>query len=252
MTKTARSEERARFCNHCNALIGWFAAFCDECGLELTAGDVPSGGGEAPVETPYADVVQAHLRLLSRSRERAEVLARSVARLEKALERELAEGGATDRRSRLVGISERLLEMEDEWNELQYAYNRQSESVEEEFLAKNEEMALDVDLPLELRETLDGEVRGFVSLLEAVQSDLSKLGVEIERALWRQRSRLFGLPTGGSGPLVVMAGLSATLLVAGACALWRGGLLDLTTAGWSLVPGALVSVLWILFARSRR
>lgn len=251
MTKTARGEERTRFCDHCNALIGWFAAFCDECGLEVPVAE--EGGTPAPAreEARYAEVVQAHLRLLTRSRERTDALSRSVGRLQKGLARELSEGTGTDRRSRLVALSERLLELEDEWNEVQHAYNRQSESVEEEFLAKNEEMALDVDLPVELRETLDQEVRGFVSLLEAVQVDLSAVGAELDRALWRERSNLFGLPTGGTGPLLVLIGISLVVLVGGAAALWLTGTVSLATAALGAAPGAIVLALWAVFARSR-
>lgn len=202
-------QERVRFCNHCNGVIAWHALFCDVCGGRVDGGEAPAG---KPLEqAPERDLFQAHIRLLHRSRDQAAGLLKRVRRLERQVEGlERAAPGAEARR-RLIGLTERVLELDQDWEDLQRAYNRQSEGIEEDLQGRTGELEADIELPQELQEALESEVADFQKRLESAQEHIREVARRADLALARQTGRVLGMAASGKGALAaaVLAGCAA-------------------------------------------
>lgn len=193
-----QTEERVRFCDSCNAVIGWYASYCEECGLAVAEEDRGDAqGSEDQVTQVQRDLYKAHVRLAHRFHERAAHLNKQVVWLRKAVDREEGRPGSSESEQRLLLLAEKLLDLEEEWEEVQRAYNKGSETIEEEFLERIDELEADLELPPDLQHAVNEEVVGLVRLMEEIEKLINEIGRRIE--LFRQRARkggLFGVRVG--------------------------------------------------------
>ena len=89
--------QRARFCNACNAVVGWYAIHCDLCGNRIDAEPAdpsPSSANVAQmVRSSESDLFTSQMRLLHRFAEESSRLQKGVSRharrVRKAAERAL-------------------------------------------------------------------------------------------------------------------------------------------------------------------
>lgn len=205
----AAREERVRFCDQCNSVVGWYAEICEECGGRIGGGNGKATAVAAAPAAPAApavvekDLFKAHLRLIHRFKEQATHLGRAADRAEAALEDLAGKSPTPETRRSLLGFSERLLELEQEWEDLQRNYNTQSESIEEEFLDRIPDLEADIELSHEHQNAIESEVRSFLELLETLDRRQREIGRKLDVAIARHRSRVFGLSTSPRGTIVL-------------------------------------------------
>ena len=242
--------ERARFCNSCNAVIGWYATFCEECGNRVGEGSEPDGGALVEKATVERDLFRAHLRLVHGARERSEKLKQECVRLVSALKEVEGAPKAPASVRKVIALSERLLDLETDWEDIQHGYNRQSETIEEEFLARIEDLEADLELTPDHQEALGEEVSRFTQSLEEGVAELRETGRFLDVIRGRQESGLmaFGNTDRASG----VVACCSLLLGAGGIAygMTYAGLAAETmavTAG----PAMLGLVVMIIHARAR-
>jgi hypothetical protein len=236
-------EERVRVCRNCNAIVGWFALFCEACGTRQPPREAPPAaaaagavgpGATPPPETPApkaqeaaaaptADartvargLFQAQLGLMQRHRENVEALARDVEVVKKELA--AAEGLRRDlARRALDGLSERMFDAEHRWGELQVSYNRESEAIEEETRESMEMADLDAYLSPDENAMVEAEYAALAGRFEHVDGLLRDVGRAL--ALLRQgtQSAYLRAPGARSGPRVGLLVLTAGLV---ACSMY--------------------------------
>jgi len=215
-------EERARFCDSCNAVIGWFATFCDACGMRIgegARGARGSGGGELPssegreAASVEQDLYRAHLRLVHKSREAGEKMKKDCSRLVRSLKEIESRPRDPHNTRKLVGLSEKLVDLEQDWDQLQHGYNRQSEGIEEEFLSKIDELEADIELSPHHQQAIEEEVGRFLAALEEAAEELRETGRYLDVVQARQSSGLLGFGGGARAPWV--AGAVAAVLAGG-------------------------------------
>ncbi len=224
-------EERVRFCTTCNAVVGWFAMFCEQCGARqqaaeaLAVAQAGARGTARPVAAQVAvepaeispppeartlarDLFRGQLRLIHRHRQQAEdlegevgSLGRDVARLDK-----LTSG--TERRLQLDRLSERVLACEHRWEECQRAYNRESEDIEESFRENMESAEIDAYLTPEEQAAVETEYSNLTTKLDALDAAMRAAGTELAQARSRYESRYFGLPATSHTAAYVSLGLA--------------------------------------------
>lgn len=223
-------EERVRFCDHCNAVTSWWSVHCEECGQRLAH---PHGEGKRQkqprvagagkrLEGPLGDLFRAHMRLLHRARAQADDLERRVARFETTL------GKAMRRASRdaALAFSRQLVELEEDWERVQEAYNRQVEGLEEE--QPPEIPHLHEDLLPELQSALETEFGGLSSELGTLAERLHRAGGEVDLMLARCSSRFFGLELGTSNGRAALVWIAVGLAVVGPGAAFAIGVAPLS------------------------
>lgn len=202
--KARESEERVRFCDGCNAVVGWYAIHCESCGIRLKGRDGgDEDGARLDPDSLGGQLFKAHLRLIHRSRERAERLNKSVDRWTARvadLEARLPKASA---RAGLDQAGERLLDLEEEWGEIQRAFNRQSEVIEEDFNERQSEMEVDIELGPEHQAAVEEEVSALLELLEGSQESLVEAGRRLDLARARAKSGILGLGSSARGTLVL-------------------------------------------------
>jgi hypothetical protein len=282
-------EERVRVCRVCNAIVGWFALFCETCGAKQEphtgghAAPSPAGGPAAAPASPAAavqeppgrplevgihsqlsgsagdaravarELFQSQLRLIHKHREGVEGLMRSVDTIKKSL---AAAGRAKGRdavRHGLDAASEQVWEAEQKWGELQVAYNRESEMLEEESRENMEAADFDAYLSPDENAKVETEFATLREQFDRVDSGLRDVGRDLARARQESDSRyLAGSGSGASRPWGLIA---LTIVLVGVSAWFVLSKADRdhpeTTAG---IAGPLVFALgiWVIFGFSRR
>ncbi|MAG57021.1 MAG: hypothetical protein CMJ83_12065 [Planctomycetes bacterium] len=235
-------------------MIGWYAAFCDECGMKV--GEA-SAEGRAPdptsreVNSVEKDLYKAHLRLIHRSIERTAKVKKECDRITRALTGCEANPRLPDNVKKVLGLSERLLDLEQDWEDLQHGYNRESESIEEEFLGRIDELEADLELSPHHQEAIDTEVTTLTRSLEESEESLRETGRFLDVVRSRQKSGVLGSGLGGASATVI--GLIALLMAAGGAAygILVARLPARELAG-ALVPAWIGICLVILSSRGRR
>lgn len=247
------AEERARFCDSCNAVIGWYATFCDDCGMRVGAAEggpaaQPVAVGVKEASSAEQDLYRAHLRLIHRSREQAERLRKDCDRIGKALNELEARPKAEESRNKTIALSERLLDLEEDWEELQHHYNRQSEGIEEDFLSRIDELEADLELVPHHQEAIEEELGRMMEALEEGAEQLKQTGRVLEIIRARQNSGL--LAFGGTRSATAAVGAITLLLGLGGAAY---GLLiqDRSAAELAPVVGPALLGLVVLFLHVR-
>jgi hypothetical protein len=244
-------EERVRVCRSCKAIVGWFALFCETCGAKQEHGEPGAGPSTAagpsasaappippvpamaarPLEneirthiSPAADdaravareLFQTQLRLIHKHREGVEHLLKDVAAIRKSLGGTAHGGRGAAARAALDAVSERVFEAEQRWGELQVAYNRDAELIEEESREHMEAADFDAYLSPDENAKVETEFETLKEKLEQVDSSLRDVGRDLARARQESGSRyLGGQGGGGSRPWGLLA---VTILLVGASA----------------------------------
>lgn len=267
-------EERVKVCRGCNAIVGWFSLFCEACGQKQ---DDPAPPGAAAREAPppapspleaevrtqlvapltdargvARDLFQTQLRLIHRHRQGVEDLVRDVEAIKTDLASSERSGGGTPGRVAIDQLSARMFDAEQRWGELQVAYNRDSEIIEEESRESMETADLDAYLGPDEREKVEGEYAMLSGRFEAVDALLRDTGRAI--ALGRQAagSRYVGGAGGGGAFRIVLLLITAGLVgwsLYSALFLHKEELFHVAT---TLGPLVLALMLWVVVGFSRR
>jgi hypothetical protein len=239
-----------RFCDHCDAVIRRRAAFCDECGLAMDDGAVGRPRVERLPDTPATEFFRAHMRLLHASRDEASKLDDAVSRVRRDFAKaEKALGSGARRRA--LALSERVLSLEEEWDELQHRYNRRSEGIEEQMLLKAPDSEGSLDIPDELHVALDAEVQAFLRDLESTEAGVRDLERRVDHLVRRHARGPLDMPAAGWRAYLAILAISLSLMGLG---IWAAlGILGLepSRAALVLVP-PLMAVLILLYATRPR
>lgn len=248
-------EERARFCNACNAVVGWYATFCDGCGMRVQErGSEPTAESVSPAvrETSSVeqDLYRAHLRLIHKSRERSESLKKGCKRIVGAIKQVERDPRSAESVRKAIGLSERLIDLADEWEEVQHHYNRQSEGIEEDFLARIDDLEADLELAPHHQVAIEEEVGLFMRSLEEGAEEIRETGRFLDVVRSRQNSGL--LAFGGGSRATLTVGFLCLLMALGGAAygFWVEGLKPEVLAG-TAGPGIFGAIVLFLHARSR-
>ena len=231
-------------------MIGWYATFCEECGNRVGEGSEPDSGALREKASVEQDLFRAHLRLVHSARERSEKLKQECARLVSALKGVEGAPKAPASVRKVIGLSERLLDLETDWEDIQHSYNRQSETIEEEFLSRIDDLEADLELTPDHQEALGEEVGRFTQSLEEGITELRETGRFLDVIRGRQESGLmaFGNTGGASSLLVVFC------LLLGAAGIAYGVVyarLDPEVLGATAGPAMLGLIVMIMHARAR-
>jgi hypothetical protein len=199
------TEERVRFCNQCNAVVGWYAEFCDSCGGSVGEEKPKTAPAPPAIDIPSIEkeLFKAHLRLIHRFKEQAVRLGRSVERIEASLQELRGRRRNPENKRALLGLSERLLGKEQEWEDIQRAYNTQSEGVEEEYLERIDQLEADIEMSPEHQAALEREGVSLHGILEALEQRIRDTGRLLDVVTARYQSRVLGLSTGPRGTLTL-------------------------------------------------
>ena len=232
MVKLAQGEERVRFCDGCNSVISWHADVCEECGANADTQPEGSSAIRSSNEVEK-DLFRAHLRLLHRAKADVEMLGKEIA----PLERKLKVLGAKPKQAataEVTKLADRVLELEQVWEEIQRTYNRQAESVEEDFVERTAELEADLELTVDHQEAVDTEVLALHRGLEKEDARLRELGQGIQRLEAQRRSGVLGFSLQRPGGRAGLAILGMLLFGLGAY---------LGTTRFGLSPAALALIL---------
>lgn len=246
-------EERARFCDSCNSVIGWYATFCDACGMRIgdTGGaseGAPPSGDSREAASVEQDLYRAHLRLVHSSRESVEKIKKECVRITRSLKEIESHPRDPENRRKLIGLAERLVDLETRWDDLQHGYNRKSEGIEEEFLSKIDELEADIELSPHHQEAIEEEVGRFMRSLEEAAEEMRETGRFLDVVQARQNSGLLGF--GGGGAATLIAGAVAAVLAAGGT-VWGLVAEGLDPVALAKVVGPAWLALIVLFVHAR-
>ena len=190
-------QERARFCDSCSAVIGWYATYCEECGMRVgddpadMAGPVTTTAVRAEVSPVQQDLFTAHMRVIHRHRERVATMKKALQKVRKRVQKSDTQPTADTPRE-LIALSDRVLELEQEWEDIQRSYNRQSENIEEDFLDRIQELEADIELPPEHQEAIQEEIRALVTSLESSEEETRELARHLDILRGRQMRGTLG------------------------------------------------------------
>ncbi len=243
------TDERVRFCAHCNAVVGWYATFCSDCGLSLTAERKGKREDAAP-QGREREYFRAQMRICHRAREEALHLTQRIAT--QAQRVGVVEGKrATDAtRRELLLCSEHLTDLEHEWEEIQRRFNAATVSLEEVMSAEIADLAANVDLSSDQANAIAAEGAALEQDLAAAEEQLCLTRRERDAAQARHKHAWSGLATGGRGTTVLgLAALGAAGLGA-AFGIGVGGV-DPQTLVLSLLPAWIGILLLFLNARAK-
>ena len=239
-----------RFCDHCDAVIRKRAAFCDECGLALGDGSATGRRVDRLPDSPATEFFRAHMRLLHASRDEASKLDDAVSRLRRDLAKADKALGPGARR-RALALSERVLSLEEEWDELQHRYNRRSEGIEEQMLLKAPDNEGSLDIPEELHVALDAEVQAFLRDLESAEAGVRDLERRVDHLVRRHARGVFDMPAAGWRAYLAILSISLVLMGLGLAAALAMLALEPGDAVLILAPPS-VAVLLLLYATRPR
>jgi hypothetical protein len=281
-------EERVRVCRECHAIVGWFAIFCETCGAKQDphtggASPTPAAAGAAgaakavapgapPPAAPRSaledgirthmapatearsvarELFQTQLRLIHKHREGVVALERDVLAIKHALAAAERAGPRDAVRRGLDDVSERVYEAEQKWGELQVAYNRESEIIEEESRENMEAADFDAYLSPDENEKVEAEFATLREQFDGIDSGLRDLGRDLARARQEAESRYLGVGgKGGSPPWWLLAVTVALMGWSGYALFFQYGddpMKIAATAG----PLVLALGLWITLGFSR-
>jgi hypothetical protein len=275
-------EERVKVCRACHAMVGWFALFCETCGAkqESHGGPSPAGVATAAAAPPAADpapgasledevrahlvapatdaravardLFQTQLRLIHRHREGVEGLLRDADAMKKDLAAAGRASGRDQAQAMLDRLSEQMFEVEQRWGELQVAYNRDSEMIEEESREHMEAADFDAYLSPDENAKVESEYGALKDRFETIDATLRDVGRALSMARQEKGSRYLGAPSravAGRGVLLlVTAGLVAWSLYSSFFQHQEGPIQVATTLGPLLVGLGM----WVVFGFSRR
>ncbi|MCB9833625.1 MAG: hypothetical protein H6807_14240 [Planctomycetes bacterium] len=262
--------DKMRQCTGCGETVGITANFCEFCGQRMDAvavaakaarplppldDDMPEyDSGRYLAEFDARDAArlsheyfEAHVQLLKGHRKRLKTLARALDDHEQRLNSFGRGPIGKQRTGEIQGILEAVEALGDEWEDLQLAYNRESEALDEDFQDRFAEVELDVELPEDLQETMGRELEVMTRSFDRIGERIATLGTLGNAMIARAEGRYFGSEsgTGGIGRVVLGAFLGWI-----GTALWMhlGGELPL---GISLLYGSPAFLLPIAFVTIR-
>lgn len=245
----AATEERVRFCGHCNAVVSWYATYCAECGLSLTA-EHARKGPPATVEGRVREYFRGQMRLLHRAREET---MRLVEHIQQQAGRVAALEGrksSEETRRELLLCGERIMDLEQEWDEIQRRFNGATEALEEGFSTEVAEVDGTMDLPLENIEALQAEGASLDQDLSNAEERICVVRRQRDVVHARHKNAWAGLATGARGTVI----LASAVFVAAACGAVYGigfAALEPQALVLSLLPAWLGMMLLFLNARAK-
>ncbi|HMS17704.1 MAG TPA: hypothetical protein PKA37_12745 [Planctomycetota bacterium] len=245
------SQERARFCDSCSAVIGWYATYCEECGMKVGARADETPKVQAFDPSPVQkDLFRAHMRVIHRHQEQLKELSKTYHRLKTRIERADQKPDQTASRD-LVTMSDELVELEQDWEDIQRSYNRQSENIEEDFLERIAEMEADIEMAPDQQNAIEAEIRLFIEALEKMDEDLRSSGRHLDVLRARSKRGLLGLG-GGRYNLAIATGFSLLLVGLGAALGVVGRWIQPLHALYVCAPAAMGVLLLAGLCRSRK
>lgn len=229
--------ERARFCNSCSAVIGWYATFCEECGMKASGEPAEAVRSQAVDSTPaQKDLFRAHMRVIHRHKEQLSDLQKKQRRIGQRVQRldRQPDGGTS---GELVDLSDEVVQLEQDWEDIQRSYNRQSENIEEDFLQRIDELEADLELAPDQQYAIEQEIRAFVEGLEKSEEEIRETARLLD--ILRAKGRRGGVALPGGGIRAAVLGLLAlALLACGAVAGVQAGWVDAARGAAIVAPGA--------------
>ena len=244
------AEERARFCNSCNAVIGWYATFCQECGSRVGETGDAVGDSMREKEAVEQDLFKAHLRLVHGARERSEKLKQECARVVRSLKEVEASPKEPASVRKVIALSERLLDLSADWEDVQHGYNRQSETIEEEFLARSDDLEADLELTPNHQDALGEEVDRFTQSLGDVAEELRETGRFLDVIRGRQESGLLAFGNSRKASNLLVA-LTLSLAAGGIAYGWLGEQMDPQRLALVAGPALVGLIVMIVHAKGR-
>lgn len=242
-------DERVRFCGHCNAVVGWYATFCSDCGLSLAG----ARGTAKPNSDPgkrEKEYFRAQMRICHRAREEALHLHDEIRRQGERVANLEGQRVTTQLRQEVLVCSERLLDLEQEWEDVQRRFNASTENLEEALSSEVADLASHVNLPEELQEAIREEGHALETTLTEAEEDLRRVRRERDLLQARCKNSWSGFATGSTATLWL--GIGALICAAlGAC--WGVLVADLEPQPLvlSLLPAWLGLIALFLNARAK-
>lgn len=241
--------DRVRFCDACDAVIPWRSKVCPECGEKTRRKAQPSTPApEAPLQTDEERLYASQLDLARRTAEDLRALVTKIASVEREISRLEAAPRRKETGKELRNSAALLVDLEEGWSEIQRRYNRQSESIEEEFLEKISAGAVDLELSADRSRELEQAVGSLYDELSGAERRLRETGEWLDLVMARHRSGVLGVGTGARGTTIL--GILAFALALGGAA-WGAFGVGIATLDLALVVGPAWIGLVLLFVNSR-
>ncbi len=221
-------------CGGCGSPVSKKAKFCESCGYNLKKSPPKKSTPPAriaepePVDTTagYLDEFESresaqlsheyferHIEILSSYRKRLKQLAKGLDRQENHLA-ELADAAFTEARTRDIQKTLEAIEaVGDEWEDLQLAYNADSEVLDEEFQERFAEMEMDVELPEDLQTKMGRELDVMMRSFDRIDERIGIIGTLGNQLINQASGHWFGDGGGGSkkGILLLVSFIGAAL-----------------------------------------
>jgi len=261
-TPDSRTEERVTLCGTCGGVVGWFATFCEACGARVRRSEAAGadatpavareGAADAPVfdvRLAAKDLFRAQMRLMHRTAEQAERLLADAREARGDLAAARRAPRSDERRVRLQRVSERLMDAEAAWEELQRTFNRESEASEEDWRTFSEGAQVDAYLSPAEEEAVATEFAALQLKFEAAEAEVREAGRDLAVARREAESRLFGRPAASGGVFVACAVLAGAALATSAYRIY--GALPPREATIAFVPAVCGALLFALLALRR-
>ncbi len=245
----ASVDERVRFCRHCNAVVGWHARACSECGMALE-GDGQQRAREATPEAQAHEFFKAQMRICHRAREETARLVENTATIERRLSALEGRKASTETRGDLLVASERLLDLEGNWEDIQRRFNAATESLEEVFTCEVLDVEAAFVMPAQFEDALKQEAESLDADLRSAEEGITSLRRHHGVVHARHKNDVAGLATGARGTLVLGLVAMAAAAAGGLGGILLGGL-EPTALAFSLLPAWIGILLLFLNARAK-
>lgn len=245
----ASVDERVRFCRHCNAVVGWHARACSECGMALD-GEGTGRGKDATPEAQAHEFFKAQMRICHRAREEAARLVESTATIEQRLSTLEGRKSSTETQRDLLVASERILDLESNWDDIQRRFNAATESLEEVFTCEVLDVEAAFVMPAQFQDALRQEAESLDADLKAAEEGITNLRRHHGVVHARHKNAVAGLATGAKGTLVLGVVAMAAAGLGGLGGILLGGL-EPAALAFSLLPAWVGILLLFLNARAK-
>jgi hypothetical protein len=216
-----------------------------ELGKEATGARV-----EGAPEGQAHEYFKAQMRICHRAREHTARLIEQTEALERRLSAIEGKKASADTRRDLLVASERLLDLEADWEDIQRRFNGATESLEEVFSCEVLEAEAAFAMPAKFENALREEAEALQTDLQQAEDSIVTVRRHQGVVHARHKNAVGGLATGARGTLVL--GITA-LVAAGLGA--AGGILfggvDPTALVFSLLPAWLGLLVLFLNARAK-
>jgi hypothetical protein len=207
--------------------------------------------GQAQDPTPVQkDLFRAHMRVIHRHQEQLSVLSKSYHRVRARVDRIDQNPTLTTPRD-LVALSDELVELEQDWEDIQRSYNRQSENIEEDFLDRISEMEADIELAPDQQHAIEQEIRLFVGTLEKSDEELRQTARLLDVLRARGKRGLLGTHS-GYATLWIASAVAALLVCAGCIYARSENWLSVGQAALVAAPGLAGVALLVVLCRLRK